>query len=193
MLCDTLARAPDSDRIRVFAYGSLMWNPCFEPAEAEPARLRGYRRRFCILTVRARGSPECPGLGPGLVPGAGECCGIAYRLNPESLVRDMEALFEREMNTGVYRPAWLEAESRDGRILKVLSFVVEPAHPQYTGELPVAEMVDLIAGAKGRYGSCRDYLANMVVEMSRLGAVEPEFEALLERVDARISDSSPGG
>lgn len=190
ILEDTLARAPDRGRLRLFAYGSLMWNPCFEPLDSAPALLRGYRRQFCILTVRARGTPECPGLGPALVPGGGQCRGIAYTLNPETLADDLEALFEREMNTGVYCPTWLEVAAR-GQQLDALAFVVDPTHSQYCGQLELSEMADLIADARGSFGSCRDYLASMVSELKRIGGADPELEALLNHVDARLSESAP--
>ena len=32
----------------VFGYGSLMWNPGFDYAEARHARIVGWRRAFCI-------------------------------------------------------------------------------------------------------------------------------------------------
>lgn len=176
--------------MRVFAYGSLMWNPCFEPLEAVPALLEGYRRQFCILTVRARGTPERPGLGPALVPGRGACRGIAYALNSVTLAEDLEALFEREMNTGVYSPTWVEVEA-GGRKQDALAFVVDASHSQYCGRLELAEMVDLIAGAQGSFGSCRDYLASMVSELERLGGAEPELEELLRQVDIRLAQSSP--
>lgn len=167
-----------------------MWNPCFDPLESVPARLEGYERHFCIFTVRARGTPECPGLGPGLLPGGRACRGITYTLNQKTLSQDLEALFEREMNTGVYRPTWVEPET-GGRRLSALTFVVDTAHPQYCGRLGVHEMADLIAGACGSYGSCRDYLANMVSQLERIGGSEPEFEQLLKHVDARIAGSPP--
>ncbi|MDX1514560.1 MAG: gamma-glutamylcyclotransferase, partial [Gammaproteobacteria bacterium] len=85
LLAQARAAAPDPACLRVFGYGSLMWNPCFEPAESAPARLCGYQRRFCIFTTRARGSPEKPGLGLGLIPGPGDCLGLAYRLSPATL------------------------------------------------------------------------------------------------------------
>ena len=162
-----------------------MWNPCFEPLKSAPAWLADYERQLCILTTRARGTPQRPGLGLGLVPGGGGCSGIVYRLDPEKLDDNLEALFEREMGTGIYRPTWLEAEAGGARV-DVLAFVVDQNHPQYTGELGAPEMVDLIIHAAGRYGTCWDYLAKTVVEMTRMGVPQPGFEKLLERVDARL-------
>lgn len=184
LMAQTRAAAPDPGRFRVFGYGSLMWNPCFDPAASATAFLPAYERRFCMLTTRARGTPECPGLGLGLVPGQRGCQGIAYELKTANLDRDLEALFEREMGTGIYRPTWLQAQTDTGDVA-VLAFVVDPAHPQYTGDLELDQMIALISQARGRYGSCRDYLASTVAELIRMGIAEPELEALLGHVDAR--------
>ena len=188
ILAETRAEAPDPARIRVFAYGSLMWNPCFEAADAAPAFVPNYERRFCILTTRARGTPDCPGLGLGLLPGKRGCRGIAYLLDNNCLDRALEALFEREIGTGIYRPTWLTARSQSEEFA-VLAFVVDTRHPQFAGDVEFEEMVTLIARAKGSYGTCRDYLANTVAELTRLGVREPAFEMLLERVDARLPDA----
>jgi cation transport protein ChaC len=185
-----VSRAPQAEYLRIFAYGSLMWNPCFEPLEAVPALLEGYQRQFCILTVRARGTPECPGLGPALVPGRGACRGVAYALNSKTLAEDLEALFEREMNTGVYTPTWVEVEA-GGQKYEALAFVVDASHSQYCGRLERDEMADLIANARGSFGSCRDYLASMVSELERIGGAEPEFEELLKQVDKRLARPLP--
>jgi cation transport protein ChaC len=46
----------------VFGYGSLLWNPGFEPAEQVRADLPGYLRSFCMLSIHHRGTPQDPGL-----------------------------------------------------------------------------------------------------------------------------------
>ena len=62
-LQETLAKSPDPSAVWVFGYGSLIWDPRFEPAETRAAKLQGHRRSFCFFTTRGRGSPERPGLG----------------------------------------------------------------------------------------------------------------------------------
>ncbi len=117
---------------------------------------------------------------------------VCARLEEIGIQRDLQALFEREMGTGVYRPTWLKAE-KGSACVDVLAFVVDQNHPQYAGKLGTSEMVDRIVGAAGSYGSCRDYLAKTVVEMTRIGVPEPGFETLLERVDARLARISHQG
>ena len=55
------SRSPD-DKLWVFAYGSLLWDPGFAPAEVAPARLEGFCRAFRMWSVRWRGTEAEPGL-----------------------------------------------------------------------------------------------------------------------------------
>jgi hypothetical protein len=63
----------------IFGYGSLMWDPGFHHAEARPALVHGYHRRFCVYSYSYRGTRARPGLVLGLDRG-GACKGIAYRV-----------------------------------------------------------------------------------------------------------------
>ena len=65
----------------VFGYGSLMWQPGFDVAEARMARLVGYKRAFALSSVHYRGTPERPGLVLGLDwSPAAACTGMALRI-----------------------------------------------------------------------------------------------------------------
>lgn len=180
----TLAAAPQGDEVWVFAYGSLMWNPGFPYVERRPGTLYGYRRRLSVWSSRARGTPEKPGLGLGLEPGGGHCRGIVYRVDPKAIDEALKAIWEREMTTAIYQPHWIPVETDEGNVTAI-AFVVDREHPQYAGTLPQHEMVAIIAEARGKYGPCREYLANTVRELAALGIDEPEFNALLSLVSAR--------
>lgn len=183
-----LSRAPAGDGLWVFAYGSLIWDPCFVHDRRLVGRLPGHCRRFGIWTVLARGTPTQPGLGLGLEPGPGSCTGMLFRLEAGSLDEGLEALWEREMVTGVYDPRWLAVETGD-RPIRALTFVTDPKHPQYAGPRAPEECAAIIARAQGKFGSCRDYLANLVESLARMGAHDPELVALLALVD----DERAGG
>ncbi|MXY40873.1 MAG: gamma-glutamylcyclotransferase [Rhodospirillaceae bacterium] len=188
-----MARRP-AGPVWVFGYGSLIWNPAFEPAERRRAVLHGWRRAFCFWTVSARGTPERPGLGLGLeaAPGA-RCGGVALRIAGATEAADLERLWAREMYTAVYRPAWVRlgpAESPDGpdpAPPTALAFVIDPAHPQYCPPLGVDRQARIIAGAAGKFGPCADYLADMVAHLAEAGEPDAELQALLERVQ-RLRD-----
>ena len=55
----------------MFAYGSLMWNPALEYAEASTCQVQGWHRSFCFWTPLGRGTPELPGLMLALERGGG--------------------------------------------------------------------------------------------------------------------------
>lgn len=182
-LRETLARAPNPAGIRVFAYGSLMWKPCFEAAARRAAVLHGYRRAFCIWTVHARGTPSRPGLGLALEPSAGaSCAGVLYDLSPGIGTDGLLPLWEREMWTAVYRPQWIRVNVENVRA-DALAFVVDPDQPQYAGELPIAEQARYIAAAAGKFGSCREYLAETVEALRAEGVPDPDLEILLSEVE----------
>ena len=178
-----LADRPNTDDVWVFAYGSLIWRPCFAYVERVKATLAGYRRRFSVWTLIARGTPAAPGLALALEEGDGACHGVAYRLAPSNALAGLEALWAREMLTSIYRPRWLTV-TVDNHAVTAISFVVKKADAQYAGALPTAEQAAIIAAAHGKLGSCRDYLANTVAELAMLGIDEPGLTALLQEVDA---------
>ena len=136
-----------------------MWNPAIEFAEQQPCRVDGWRRSFCFWMPMGRGTPELPGLMLALEQG-GACEGIAYRLAPQQVESELGLLWNREMLAGIYQPAWVPTTLRDGRTVTAITFVVDTAHCQYCGDLPIERAAHHIAFAEGRRGACRDYLAN---------------------------------
>ena len=184
-LAETLAAAPGGEQVRVFAYGSLMWDPCFAYRARHLGTLRGHRRSFCIWTARARGSPQRPGLGLGIVAGAGRCQGLVYRLDRAAFEAALPDLWAREMYSGIYRPRWLEVES-EGGTAPALAFVIDPEHAQYAGEMALEAKARLIAHAHGRYGPCRDYLANTARALAAHGIEDWEVATLDALVAAEV-------
>ena len=181
-LADTLAAAPSPGAIRVFAYGSLIWNPCFEYASREPALLRDYRRSFSVWSVSARGTPEAPGLGFGLERRAGVTCrGIVFALPPGAGASELTALWEREMWADTYRPEWVSLPD-GGEPGYALTFVISPDHPMYAGDLDTAEKARYIAAASGKFGTCRAYLTETYAALREHGFDDPEMAALIAEV-----------
>ena len=180
-LAEALTHYAPGEDAWVFAYGSLMWNPAIEFAEASPCRVEGWRRSFCFWTPLGRGTPELPGLMLGLERGDG-CEGIAYRLAPDQVRSELAILWNREMLSGVYHARWVPTLLRDGRTVTAVTFVVDDKHCQYCGDLPLDRVAHHIAFAEGRRGACRDYLANTAAHARALGIHDPYVEGLVERV-----------
>lgn len=174
---------PVSEDFWVFAYGSLMWFPGFQPVESVLARVHGWHRAMCVWSTIYRGRPEAPGLVLGLDRG-GSCRGLALRVAPDEAEAVRAYLHGREMVTNAYAPRFLPATLDDGRRIRAWAFPMRRDHPQYAGRLPPADAAAVIRTAEGQSGPCRDYLANTVAQLRQLGIRDAGLEALLAAVTA---------
>lgn len=190
ILLETRAARPAGERMWVFAFGSLMWNPCYEFDAKASGLLKGYDRKFHIWTTRARGTPECPGLGLCLEDCSGSCRGVVHRVTEADEEAAWERLWKREMGSGVYRPAWVTVETDDFGPVVALTFIVNRDHSHYAGPMPLDDMAAVMADAKGKYGLCRDYLAGTISEMKKLNVVDQDLVTLLAKIDKEKADQN---
>ena len=173
---------PGAD-VWVFAYGSLMWNPCIYYTERRPALIHGYHRSFCLWMPLGRGSPECPGLTLALEPG-GSCRGLVFRIAAAEAERELDIIWNREMLTGAYRPRLIDVATPAGPV-RAAAFVVNRDYPRYAGRLPPDRVADAIAVAEGRLGSCAQYLFDTVAHLDELGIEDGPMHRLKRQVEAR--------
>ena len=129
-----------------------------------------------------RGTPELPGLMLALEQGGGL---RGHRLSPGAAAGRERA----RPSCGIARcwpastsRAWVPTTLRDGRTVTAVTFVVDTAHCQYCGDLPIERAAHHIAFAEGRRGACRDYLANTAAHARALHIHDPYIEELVERV-----------
>ena len=170
----------------IFAYGSLMWHPDFDFAEARPAFLYGYHRGFCLYSRDYRGTPERPGLVLGLDRG-GSCHGIAFLLPPDRVGEALDRIWAREMTGRVYEMRPVALRTAAGQVTGH-ACVVRRASPDYTGRLAAEEAAQLLAAAVGGRGTGREYLANTVRHLEELGI----RDKLMHRVQARVRELASG-
>jgi cation transport protein ChaC len=171
------------DPFWVFGYGSLMWDPGFAYVEARHARVFGYHRALCLLSVRNRGTPEKPGLVLSMDRG-GSCHGIAFRIAPAEVERTRLYLWEREMVTAAYRPAVLNARLRGGNQAKALAFVAKPDHPQYYRAMSPEHAAVLVRQGCGACGAALDYLRNVIRHLDEMGIAEGPLHRVLKTAEA---------
>lgn len=176
----------------VFAYGSLMWNPGFAYTDRQSAALDGFHRAFCIYSHHYRGTPAKPGLVLGLDKG-GSCRGIALRFAPADRDAVVAYLNERELIGYAYRPAIVTATLENGQPVAAYTFVTDPTHPQYAGDLGPAQSAELIMAASGQSGLNRDYLMNTLSQLELLGFRDDALHALLARVQHLTGLLDQGG
>ena len=162
---------PSTEPVWIFAYGSLMWDPRFDFDIAEPAKIFGYHRRFCVYSHIYRGTPENPGLVFGLDRG-GSCKGRAFRISPPAARKALSAVWDREMIYGVYLARDVYAKINNARVL-CRTFVVNPNHEQYAGHLSNIQIAKIIIGANGKAGPNKAYLQNTLNQLQTLGFSDP--------------------
>jgi glutathione-specific gamma-glutamylcyclotransferase len=161
----------------LYAYGSLLWRPQFEPAEIRPARLWGQHRALRMRSRVNRGSADCPGLVFALLPG-GSCVGQVHRARPDEALAQLDALWEREMPNGVYTPRWLRCHTPGGPV-EALAFTLDPAHPSHTGRLDDAAHLAIFRNAEGRYGRTVEYLDRTAQCLQALSIRDAEVSRLV--------------
>lgn len=163
----------------VFAYGSLVWNPEFAPADRQRATLTGYQRSFCMSSIHHRGSEEDPGLVLALDANAGAVCrGMALQIPAEDEVSILAMLRERELVSSAYREEVLPLLLEDGREVEALAYVVDRAHRQYCGGMSLETQAEIIAHAHGGKGPNRDYLWQTADHLTQLGLGDAELDQL---------------
>jgi glutathione-specific gamma-glutamylcyclotransferase len=161
----------------VFGYASLLWNPEFEFDQHHSALVRGWHRALRMASRINRGTPERPGLVFALLPG-GSCHGEVYRVPRARAAAALEALWQREMPTGVYDPRWLPCRTQQGEV-SALAFTLSRKSPQHTGRLSEAQLIDILRHARGRYGTTLDYLLATAKCLAERGLRDREIEKLV--------------
>ena len=175
---EALAGLRGSD-LWVFGYGSLMWDPAFLFSEVRRAHVDGYARRFCLKDeLGGRGSHEAPGLVAMLDRGPG-CTGLAFRIEQDRVEEETKILWRREMLTGVYLAATVDAETAAGPV-RAITFVANHAAKRVRDDLSREEQVRFIATGKGLLGSSLDYIANLAEHLEVLDIDDPDVFSLLE-------------
>ena len=180
-----IADDADVSDLWVFGYGSLIYNPIIDHSQRAIASVYGYHRRFCLWTKIGRGSPNCPGLVLSLDRG-GSCKGVAFQLNPQNAIAELDLLWRREMMTMAYQPRLLSLHTDIG-LKRGLAFVANPTRPAYAQPMPFEATVEVVAHAAGFNGPCREYLYDTVKGMQASGIRDQQLEKLAAAVQQKLA------
>lgn len=161
----------------VFGYASLIWRPEFEFEEHHGAVVHGWHRALRMRSRINRGTPERPGLVFALVPG-GSCHGVVYRIARDRADDELQRLWQREMPTGVYDPKWLPCRTARGPVA-ALGFTLSRRSPNYVPTMSDEEMVAVLRGAAGKFGTTLQYLVETAQCLSARGVRDREIERLV--------------
>jgi cation transport protein ChaC len=190
-LFDQLMRSAPK-QVWVFAYGSLIWNPGFEPAETRNGHLRGWHRQFCLgwMTI-FRGCPERPGIMLALDRG-GSCQGVAQRLGPARLEADMLSILRREvpLRRSAYQPRWSPVSTPDGPITALI-FPIDRSADNYLQGQSEDAVAHSLATSAGDRGTMAEYLLNTVQNLQNLGIHDRYLWRLQSAVADKIERALP--
>jgi cation transport protein ChaC len=174
----------------VFAYGSLLWDPALEFTEVRRAHAPHHARRFILVdTFGARGTEEAPGLMAALDEGTG-CDGLVFRIAAETVDRETEILFRREMIGPGYHARMVPVVI-EGSEAQALTFIADHDDPLMQSDITRAEQVRYVATGEGFLGTSYDYLASTVAHLAEMGIEDPDASALLAEVHALREGSPP--
>lgn len=177
---DTLLQShPPNTDVLIFAYGSLIWNPCFQFAQSRVVKLYGWHREFCLWTPLGRGTPDNPGLVLGLKSG-GSCLGVAYRIAAADVEAELLLVWRREMVVGSYIPRWVKVSNEqetkvNAAYNKAIAFTVNSHHSCYAGNLSRERILQSLATAQGELGSSAEYLQQTVEGLRQVGIYVPQL------------------
>jgi cation transport protein ChaC len=178
------------DPIWIFAYGSLIWRPEFDYDDKTCGIVYGFHRSLCLWSTMYRGTPEYPGLVLGLEHG-GCCRGVVFRIPGDCVVKELRALWRREMVTGSYIPRWVDVRAnRHGHItrLKAISFIMDRQAKGYAGELSHDALVNIVRKAKGERGTCAEYVLATVKCLDEHGIHDRHLTALANDIGLSLFD-----
>jgi len=169
----------------VFGYGSLLWNPGFEFVDKQVATLTEYHRSFCMRSIHHRGTIEAPGLVLALDAKIGATCdGLAFEVDGTIAPQVLDYLRERELISSAYLEIDLPITLRGGRQVQAVTYVIDPDHVQYCGDLSLEEQASIIAIAVGGRGPNDEYLHSTADHLHELGISDADLDWLSHRVNA---------
>jgi glutathione-specific gamma-glutamylcyclotransferase len=172
----------------VFGYGSLMWDG-WEERERPVAGLRAdravlikHRRAFNKKSEENWGTAEAPAPTLGLEPDENaNCIGTAFEFPDDQRTAIEDRLRGREGKS--FALPELPVRLPDGREVRALTPVNDRSKRTYIGKISIAQRVNLAKTAKGKCGTCLDYVRNIHSKLQSLGIVDTdveEFFTLLE-------------
>ncbi|KZY44511.1 gamma-glutamylcyclotransferase, partial [Roseovarius sp. HI0049] len=110
------------------------------------------------------------------------CTGVALKVNEPEEEQVLEYLRERELISSAYVEKVLPLKLTDGRKVQAVTYVIDAAHNQYCGGMPLEEQAQMIAHAVGGRGPNTEYLYNTTSHLKELGLEDADLEWLAKRV-----------
>ncbi len=180
-------RTPDygPEGLWIFGYGSLMWEPGFAHARAEPALVAGWHRRMSMVATKSYGWPGRPGLAAGLHPG-GTVDGVAFLIPAAQVADVIEVLSRREW---AYLTAEVTARLRGGARVRALTYVAHPTNGRFRMTQDSRDFLRRLHHGRGRKGHTADYVVESAAALDAHGVKQSD----LHELRGRLGDFRRGG
>jgi glutathione-specific gamma-glutamylcyclotransferase len=170
-----------TNRLAIFAYGSLLFRPAFAFLERQRAVVDGYARSFSQSSPDHRGTPQQPGRVVTLVAAPhASTTGALYFVEAPAFQLLLE-LDQRER--AGYQRVLLEARTERDRH-QAVTWVAPPGNAYDAGQLPLGELSAHIRQCAGPSGRNADYVFQLEAALAELNATDPwvsELSASLRR------------
>ena len=173
-------RTPTStNRLAIFAYGSLLFRPGFSYLDRVRAVAHGRARSFSQASPDHRGTPERPGRVLTLVeqPGA-QTVGAVYFV--EAPAEELLLQLDHRERAG-YQRITLDV-MLDGRLVEAVTWIALPGNEHDVGALPLEELAVLIRAAMGPSGRNDEYVWLVERALGELRAEDAMVSALAARL-----------
>src|SRR4051794_40848917 len=168
-----------TNRLAIFAYGSLLFRPGFDYLERTRAVAPGYARSFTQASPDHRGTPAQPGRVVTLVASANSSVVGALYFVPAPAIELLFELDERE-RAGYVRVVL--TVSTDAETQPALTWIAPPGNAYDAGHLPLAELASHMRSCAGPSGRNDDYVFQLETALAQLGTRDTQVSELSERL-----------
>lgn len=176
-----MAAPISTNRLAIFAYGSLLFRPGFSYLARERAVLQGFARSFSQASPDHRGTPERPGRVLTLVERVGaSTVGAVYYVDAPAQQLLQELDYRERAG---YQRVTLEVVLGAGT-LHAVTWIARPGNEHDVGQLPLVELAAHMRVSVGPSGRNDDYVFQLEAALVELGGADPfvsELSALLRR------------
>ncbi len=168
-----------TNRLAIFAYGSLLFRPGFAFLERKRARAPGYARSFSQASPDHRGTPERPGRVLTLAANTGaSTTGVVYFVEAPALELLLRLDYrERAGYQRINLEVWTDAERH-----QAVTWIAPPGNPYDAGQLPLDELALHIRSCHGPSGANSDYVFQLERALAELDAPDALVTELAQRL-----------
>jgi glutathione-specific gamma-glutamylcyclotransferase len=168
-----------TNRLAIFAYGSLLFRPGFAYLERQRAVARGYIRSFSQASPDHRGTPARPGRVVTLVTSAESTSVGALYFVPAPAIELLSEVDQRE-RAGYVRVTL--AVSTAAETQQAVTWIAPPGNAYDAGQSSLADLAAYMRLCEGPSGRNDDYVFQLERALAELNASDALVSALAERL-----------